>query len=498
MSKLDNCTYSTEGAPKDPLCGFQNVDAESDKGRGYDYRLGAAGAEGSIFIGHFLTPQEIALWNVFNKENKFISLNNSNQPISSNDLLRYTDYLSIVDQIKQNEKISRLIGYDQTKDLHTIGNIFELNVLENINSYNKLDKSGLVEEATKLCEKNPDSPLRPFGKIFNTLPEINNHVEELFQHGLGVVIKIDETESGGKFSSGIGVFIAKNKDEWRQAKDKILNLNITSPKGIVQMYVPNHGVASITSEQDTNTKEYNTLEAHIQRQKQGVVADGAEPLRNKDADNLLGEIWPALQEIYKSVNMSGGQNMNFLVIRDPKVREKASKLYGGKPDNFLFVPMDPNVRPISGTKMAMLNFMRQTNSPLNLSTPNGFSYGSTEVHPVMANNPALLYHAAKMIGLTPGNKGDFAVVNYGYTTPDVIKDSSDKRDKTSIKILIGNRNDANKKHREFIKLVSQNPKKVINDFSSTYEQDPHNIISNSYANKVADMLTNNLATVIEK
>jgi hypothetical protein len=453
---------------------ISQVGTESDDGRKYDYRNLALAA---IVFGHYLTPQEEALKNEFHPSNKFYSLTNKDnqEPVKFDVELIASKFPSILEEIQNSNEYSRLLGYDQ-EGLDDLADTLKLKVEEKVETYQQLDKSGLVIKTKEFLEQNEDSNICYLGKVFNNYDEIIELSNELFSNGLGVVIKLDEGDNGSKFSSGNGVIIAKTIKDFDKLKSNIKERNLKNLKGVVQPYITNHGVASITSELNKKTGDYDILEAHIQTQtgEDGTVADGAIPLSTSESKKLIEDLWPDLKEIYKNVGMSGGQNMNFIKIDDEEIREKCVKLYGGKEENYLFVPMDPNVRPISGTKMALLAFLAQTGDSIDLQMENGFKYGGMECDPRLASNPALLFLAAEMVGLTA--KKDVAITSYGKNTPEEIEKQFRNGETTRIKFVIGNRpSDAKEKFEELEFLLKSRPDEVLNEFRFKFNEEPYKI-----------------------
>lgn len=362
-------------------------------------------------------------------------LNSSDGYIRHNGVLIQTDQSKsdYISDLCQQLGVNRAVLHLQNPQLISTMEKMGLEVHESLQVYQNLGKKGVFNDALgEFSQNHPDSTIGRFGVNFNSLDEIADEVVRLAEFGVCACIKFDETAGGAIPDSGSGVhfipdynnFGSKEKfKEYMLEQLKRRNFNSEELAGLVQMYIPNSTVLSISSGQAADG-EYLIYEAHTQTQisyatgqDEALTADGGVPLKNDEYTNeLLTLTWPQLAEFYKDNGVTGDQNMN-LVILPPDMLEIARKIY--KNDRLsAVVPIDLNPRSISGTKRIMGRFSEETSEPINWEN---FAARSLHIDPFFAANPHLIYKIAADFGLHPGKGGNMSLTNFGTLIPERIR-----------------------------------------------------------------------------
>lgn len=355
--------------------------------------------------------------------------------IRHNGILIQTDQekLDYIADLCQRLGISRAILHIQNSQLISAMEKMGLKVYESLQVYQNLGKKGVLNNALdEFSQNHPDSTIGRFGVNFNNLDEIADEIARLAEFEVCACVKFDETAQGTIPDSGSGVHFIPNynnfgsKDKFKEymlEQLKRRNFNSEELAGLVQIYVPNSTILSISSGQAAD-REYSIYEAHTQTQisyptgqDEALTADGAVPLKDDQyTDELLNRIWPQLVQFYIDNGVSGDQNMNLIVL-PPDMLALARKIYNNDRLSAV-VPIDLNPRPISGTKRIMGRFSEETSEPINWEN---FAARSLHIDPFFAANPHLIYRIAADLGLHPGKGGNMSLTNFGTLIPERIR-----------------------------------------------------------------------------
>lgn len=411
---------------------------------------------------------------------------------------KVTQIIQEYQTVKGLSNSTRLIPYDLTPAIFKAANDTGLKIWENPESAIKLNKSGVHNVIEDFVTKNPDLSITPLGKTFEGKNQMTTIASELFEQDLGVVIKIDNKTGHTPFHSGKGIFVIKNISEWNKTLTEIQKLNLTEPwTGIVQVFVPNTKIITISSEKNPDTSEYDLFEMHQQIQKNITIAAGGETVDTKLAEQILNEYWPIMKMIYQEQNITGGQNADIMVIEDKATRKKIAQIYGHDEKKFHFNLIDLNLRAISGTKMALLSFIQETGQLVDL---NNFYYGDMPMHPLIANNPGLIYHAAETVGLNIGTNRQFSIVHYGGITQDKLLRNFEKKQLTSdIKIIVGNHPTGSKiKFKQLAALLKKPPQSLITSFERKHDTKVETNISSTPINDFIKNIQANLESMLKQ
>jgi hypothetical protein len=333
----------------------------------------------------------------------------------------------------QKLKIKRAFLHLHNQELISLMKDLGLKVLESLPVYKRLgNKSYLNTALGNFSKKNKDSTIGRFGVNFQNIDQIADEIDRLNRFNLQACVKFDNSSSDPPLDSGAGVYFFPNfgKSTGRQKIKQIIREKLRLRKsrskkliGVVQIYVPNPKIISISSGQD-DKGNYSIYEAHTQiqfsysiGQDKAITADGGIPVTNSMlTSELFNDIWPQLVKLYISHNVTGDQNIN-LVVLPKKLIEVARKIYSNGRLSPI-IPIDLNPRPISGVKRIMGRFSEETNQPVNY---NNFAARSLYLNPFFAANPHLIYKAAKKLGLKAGINGNMSFTNLGTLIPDRIR-----------------------------------------------------------------------------
>lgn len=338
----------------------------------------------------------------------------------------------VADQCRQLRISRAMLHFHNTQLISTMEKL-GLKVHESLQVYQSLGKKSSLNNAfNEFSQNHPDSTIGKFGVNFSNLDEMANEISRLAEFRVRACVKFDETDQNPTLDSGAGVYFIPDFSQFgskinvrRYMSEQLRKRNFSREKltGLVQMYVPNSTIFSISSGQSASG-EYSIYEAHIQTQisyitGQGaaITADGGVPLRNNQySHELLDIIWPQLVKFYIENGVTGDQNMN-LVILPPDILALARKIY--KNDRLSsVVPIDLNPRPISGIKRIMGRFSEETLQQINYGN---FAARSLHIDPIFAANPHLIYLAATAFGLHAGKHGNMSLTNFGTLIPERIR-----------------------------------------------------------------------------
>ncbi len=341
-----------------------------------------------------------------------------------------------------------------------------LRVHESLRTYQKLGKKSVFNLALdEFSNRHPDSTIGRFGKNFYNLDEIAIEVARLAEFGVRACVKFDESAQGEMLNSGLGIFFIPDyrnfdsKEKFRKYLIEQLerrNARATDVTGVVQLYVPDSTILSISSGQ-TADNDYSIYEAHTQTQyhylqtnDEVITSDGGRPLGNDQYTvELLDIIWPQLKQLYVENGVEGDQNMNFIIL-PPDLHQLAKRIYANDRLSPV-VPIDLNPRPISGTKRIMGRFSEETHMPINWKN---FAARSLHTDPFFAANPHLIYERAASLGLYAGGGGNMSLTNLGTLIPEKIRASANT---IMIKAFIQNTADPTTSLTRLEEIISNSP-----------------------------------------
>lgn len=334
--------------------------------------------------------------------------------------------------------VKRAMFHLYTSELISIVEKMGLRVHESLDVYLNLGKKTSLNNALEIFScRHKRSTIGRFGVNFHSLEEVADEVLRLAQYGISACVKFDASTVGSLTDSGAGVYfipdfnyfgLKKNVEDYIRKQLKKRDFQDKKLEGLVQMYVPNSTILSVSSGQKSDNKYY-IYEAHTQTQvsyqkgkDKALTADGAVPLKEDQySPELIELIWPQLTQFYIDNNITGDQNVN-LIILPPQLLKIARKIYHNNHLSSIQL-IDLNPRPISGAKRIMGRFVEETGQLINWKN---FAARSLHLDPFFAANPHLIYRAAAGLGLKAGKGGNMSLTNFGTLIPERIRERSSK------------------------------------------------------------------------
>ncbi len=388
------------------------------------------------------------------------------------------DKKNYIKNLCQKLKIKRAFLHLYNQELISIVKKMGLEVFESLQAYQRLgNKSYLNKALENFHQENKNSTIGGFGVNFSNLDQITDEVIRLANFNLQACVKFDRSPSGSPLDSGSGVYFFSNfsksigKQEIRKyirERLKLRNYKGDKLTGVVQIYVPNPLIISISSGQNKKGNYY-IFEAHTQTQftypigqDKAVTADGGIPLKDSPITNeLFNSTWPQLVKLYISNGVTGDQNIN-LVILPKKLLTAARRIYNNNKLSPI-VPIDLNPRPISGVKRIMSRFREETYRPINYRN---FAARSLHLSSFFAANPHLIYQAAKKLGLRAGRSGNMSLTNPGTLIPETIRAQYKNM---TIKTYVQNVINPSKTLERLEEIINCSPTKSLIDSLETIE-----------------------------
>lgn len=390
---------------------------------------------------------------------KRIRRSDDNHVIHNGKKVPVKDKAVYIAQVAQHRGLTRMVTHEQHPGLQPLAQECGLEYREKPEKFSKLGtKSGLNTALSKYQERHHGSPLGSFGVNFNSQAEVYQEVMRLREYGVGAYVKMDYSETGTVAAGGegqIALNFALPVDEIMSKVQQFAGPEDAKIGGVVQMYIPNPVVYSISSGENTQTGEHEIYEAHKQTA-DGATADGAMPLPNDSlTSTLLQNVWPEVKRFFKDEGITGDANINCLAL-PPEYHELAKKIYNN-PDLAPIVFVDFNYRGISGTKNAMARCQEDTGGIVNIAN---FRSRGIKVHPFYAANPHLLYLAATSLGLVSGKRGNFAVINMGtFNPPDFAS-----KDKFKTQVFVNGTINPGQDVDKLEELLSHSPNGMLKSF----------------------------------
>lgn len=351
----------------------------------------------------------------------------------------------LIGHVVRNMGVDRVMLHNVAPDLVEIAESVGLQSRESVEAYEEYGgKTALNKALERFSSRYDNATLGAFGRNFQGLEEAWSEVIRLRSHGAEAYLKLDRFDASGPYlTSGIGQMLIDGQapvDEARARMEQLFGQGgrsgIESAQGVVQLFVPENSILSLSTGRDPEDGGFVIYEAHTQRQVQkqdgNFAFDGAQPLANNEhSHRLLHETWPQLRQLLTDSGIPGDQNIDIMVI-PPAFRDLGRELYGNDrlSDQVL---IDLNLRPISGTRTAMSRFVEETGRAINLEK---FVLGSVPVDSWYAANPHMIYVAAASLDLRAGPGGNFAATNIGGLTPEAVQRSYEAKEPLSFQAFI--------------------------------------------------------------
>lgn len=405
-----------------------------------------------IEVGEYKPEDHWDLVNVINR-------NDDNHVIHNGERITALDKSAYISQVARKKGIARMITHEQHPGLKPLAEAWGLEYREKPERFSELGtKSGLNTALSHYKERHPSSSLGSFGVNFTSHQELIDEILRLKSFEVGAYVKMDYSETGTVAAGGEGQLalnFALPVDEIMSKVQQFVGPEDAKIGGVVQIYIPNPVVYSISSGENTQTGEHAIYEAHKQTA-DGATADGAMPLPNDSLTfTLLQNVWPEVKRFFRDEGITGDANINCLAL-PPEYHELAKMLYNN-PDLAPIVFVDFNYRGISGTKNAMARYQEDTGGVVNIAN---FRSRGIKVHPFYAENPHLLYLAATSLGLVSGIGGNFAVINMGtFNPPDFAS-----KDKFKTQVFVNETPNPGESVDELEELLSHPPNGMLKSF----------------------------------